>query len=114
MRRAHRVAYELTHGTCPELLRHTCDNPACVNVRHLLPGTQVENMRDMYERNRAPDRKGTANGRAVLTDADVAYIRSAYVRGAKRSNPGNSFALAEQFGVHRAQIQRIVNHTQRK
>lgn len=35
---------------------HTCpggDNPACCNPKHLRPGSQAENVRDMIERGRA-------------------------------------------------------------
>lgn len=32
--------------------RHTCDNNWCINLEHLLPGTQADNLRDMRERNR--------------------------------------------------------------
>jgi hypothetical protein len=27
--------------------RHTCNNPACVNPDHIIPGTQYENVHDM-------------------------------------------------------------------
>lgn len=54
--RAHRVMYECVTGE--ELgarkLRHTCDNPPCVNPEHLIPGTMADNTRDMIERGRAP------------------------------------------------------------
>lgn len=34
------------------LLRHSCDNPPCANLDHLLPGTAKNNSDDMYERGR--------------------------------------------------------------
>lgn len=51
---AYRLAYELTIGPVPDgqLLRHQCDVPQCVNPAHLLPGTQRDNVRDMWERGR--------------------------------------------------------------
>jgi hypothetical protein len=55
---AHRVVYEHHHGPlAPELqVRHRCDNPPCVEIAHLLPGTALDNSQDMVERARG--RKG--------------------------------------------------------
>lgn len=52
--RAHRVVYEHLVGPIPSdaVLRHSCDNPPCVNPAHLQPGTQADNVADMVERER--------------------------------------------------------------
>lgn len=34
------------------VIRHTCDNPRCVNIKHLTPGTQKDNVQDCIERGR--------------------------------------------------------------
>lgn len=52
---AHRAAYALEHGAdlAGVVLRHRCDNPTCVNPRHLVRGEQGENVLDMFQRGRA-------------------------------------------------------------
>ena len=52
--RAHRVMYEETTGNIlgDRIIRHTCDNPPCINPSHLEPGTNADNTRDMMERGR--------------------------------------------------------------
>ena len=52
---AYRVAWQLTNDAqIPDglLARHTCDNPICVNPRHILIGTHADNSRDAVERGR--------------------------------------------------------------
>lgn len=52
---AHRVAHWIASGDFPPegmVVRHSCDTPLCVNPKHLILGTQSENMHDAYSRGR--------------------------------------------------------------
>jgi hypothetical protein len=97
---AHRFAYMLTKGVIPDglMLRHSCDNPGCVNPAHLEPGTARQNAADAIERGRFC--KGERNGRAKLTPQEVISIRA---------NPAglNVTRLAQAFGVSKATISLI-------
>jgi len=105
-KRSHRVAVRLD-GRDPtgKVVRHTCDNPSCVNPRHLKTGTQRENMRDRDRRCRQP--RGMRNGQAKLTREEVLEIR-------KSTRP--SRVLAGIYGVAPSTIRMIKtggswNHT---
>lgn len=100
----HRLVYFKRHGNVPDLLRHTCDVRNCINPNHLLPGTQLDNMRDMVERGRAV--VGEACVHSKLIEADVRTIREVYVKGT-RWKPGNCKELAAKYGVNINQIQRV-------
>ena len=52
--RAPRVAYEFAYGRFNTKLQvlHQCDNPCCVNPKHLFIGTRSDNMKDMHQKNR--------------------------------------------------------------
>ena len=106
---AHRVAYCESKGISLEsirglLVRHTCDNPRCINPQHLLLGTSQDNMDDMTSRGRQA--KGVANGCAKLTEEDVLYIRKHYK---PRCKEHGNLVLARRFGVDSAVISRVVN-----
>lgn len=74
--RIHRVMFFGFHGYWPEVVRHACDNPSCINPSHLLGGTPQDNVNDMMERNRAADRKGENHGVAKLSNDLVYWIRA--------------------------------------
>ena len=74
---AHIVSWELYRGPRNGLsVLHHCDNPCCVNPDHLRLGTQQENVDDRERRQRRAPPKGTKNGRARLTEAQVLAIRA--------------------------------------
>ena len=106
--RAHRLAYcdyhNIDHSDIKgQLVRHTCDNPKCVNPEHLVIGTHQDNMDDMKKRNRSA--KGLANGAGKLTPEQVTYIRTHYV---KYSKEFGTVALGRKFGVHSSTISNVV------
>jgi hypothetical protein len=99
--RAHRIAWLLSYGDIPPMtngkrtvIRHMCNNAACCNPRHLLLGTQTDNVQDMV--------KSTGWGQAKLTKDQVEYIRDIY-----RSGRINIVTLAKEMCVHPSTIYSI-------
>jgi hypothetical protein len=88
LRRLSRLAF----GEIPDdlIVRHTCDNPACVNPAHLVLGTQADNMRDAAERGRMAS--GERHYRSRLTQAQVLEIRA--LAGHPRCKVATRFAVS--------------------
>lgn len=106
--RAHRVAYELTEGKIPNglLIRHSCDNPKCVNPAHLAPGTKRENTQDAL--NRGQHVVGEDHWKSKIPNHAVETIRAALSAGV----PGKF--LAKQFGVDPSMISAIKHGRKRR
>lgn len=106
---AHRAAYLAWVGPIESgriVVRHTCDNPPCINPAHLVLGSDLDNARD------AVGRKRNANGErmwsAKLTDAQVEEIRRRYTAGGVSQR-----ALAAEYGVWHQHISELVRGVKR-
>lgn len=97
---AHRAVFELVHGPLEpsEVVRHTCDTPACVNPFHLISGTHSDNQADKVARDRQA--KGERNARAKLTTQEVLDIRA---------STGRHEDIAARYGVSTSNISMIVS-----
>lgn len=95
---AHRASYEANFGKIPigVYVCHTCDNPKCINPKHLFLGTPLENMIDRNNKKRQAN--GTKMGRSNLCDADILYIRKSkeFLR-----------VLSKRFGISMSMVSRI-------
>lgn len=93
--RAHRAQWERKNArNVPDgmVVRHTCDNPSCVNPDHLVIGSQAENIADQAKHGRKA--MGERKGGAKLTDAIVLEAR-------RRVSSGETVqSIAKEFGVH--------------
>jgi hypothetical protein len=102
----HRIIYRMCVGpTRPgDEVCHTCDNPPCVNPKHLFIGTHADNMRDAARKGRikSRDSSGEKNPSAKLDTLKVKAIRERHASGER------SIVLATEFGVSQATICRIL------
>lgn len=78
---AHRVSWKLSNNQDipPKMVvMHSCDNPKCVNPKHLSLGTPKENTQDMISKGRmvVVPPVGKENGKAILDEEKVKLIRA--------------------------------------
>jgi HNH endonuclease len=101
--RAHVAMYVAVHGPFPNwmVVRHSCDNPGCIAIDHLVLGTHADNTRDKMERGRhftGTRPRGIDVNTAKLTEQDVLAIRS---------DPRSSRAVGRDYGVSKTAILQI-------
>jgi predicted DNA-binding protein YlxM (UPF0122 family) len=84
------------------VVRHSCDNPKCVNPEHLLIGTNADNSRDMVVRGR--NHRGENVHNSKLTNKNALKIKSLLSQGKLREQD-----IADKFGVSKSAINSIRN-----
>lgn len=101
---AHRLSFAIYYEELSEsdIVMHLCDNPCCVNPDHLRKGTQKDNMKDMKDKNRGPDRKGEKGTTVKLNAFNVDFIR-AYPK-----ERGATTYLSKMFNVSKSTISDII------
>ena len=103
----HRLVYCEAHNLQLEdiagkVIRHTCDNPRCINPEHLIIGTMADNNRDRALRGRSAKK---VPSRRTFTEEQIQAIRSRYK---KHSKVDGAPAIAREYGVHHTTIHYII------
>lgn len=77
----HRVSWEMHCGPIPGglFVLHSCDNPPCVNPKHLFLGTDEDNKEDMLRKDRLC--RGDRHRNSKTNAAEVAAIRKLHAAG---------------------------------
>jgi hypothetical protein len=100
----HRVSYFLFVGPVPAGLQvlHHCDNPSCVNPRHLFLGTQKDNMDDARRKGRDRRASGLAHWRTKTTLNDAATARFLHSTGVTQEE------IARRLGISASLVRNIL------
>lgn len=94
--KAHRAAYELFVGPLDDrFVCHRCDNPKCVNPKHLFLGTPQDNMDDKVS-------KGRAKGYQKIPKATQNTIVDLRVSGLSQQQ------IADQIGISQVRVSQIL------
>lgn len=85
------------------IVRHTCDNPPCINLEHLVAGTQSDNTTDAYNRHRK--RQGVDHWWTKLDTDTVLKIRKEYLD----DHTATHRSLAAKYHTSKSNIGAIIS-----
>jgi hypothetical protein len=99
---AHRLSWAAEHGPAGRLhVLHKCDNPGCINPKHLRLGTQADNNADMRSKGRSsdgrprPSARGESNGHAKHSEEIMLAVKDA---------GGTYKEIARRYGVSKTSV----------
>ena len=99
----HRVIWICEYGEIEagKEICHDCHTPRCNNILHLRCDSHASNMADASRLGRFPDRRGENQNGALLTNAQVSFIKYFLQQG------WSCTLLAERYGVSAVTISHI-------
>ena len=108
---AHRLAWERAYGPIPSgmFVCHHCDVKRCIEPTHLFLGTALDNNRDAVAKGRNAHMRGSLNGQAKLTAAQVEEIRATVRPSPPGVRGGGLTAAAQRYGVSLTEMSLIVS-----
>lgn len=111
---AHKVSYILHEGDYDQSnleLGHSCDNPSCINPKHLTPVTHAENIQQSLDRGRHSSQQNWFHGRGrmgarkeALEAGALTYIGSECQKhgcSIRKTNNGSCIDCAEEYKVQK-------------
>jgi len=100
---AHRFSYEHFNGEIPEgmFICHHCDQPKCVNPKHLFLGTPQDNVDDKMRKGRFKCAIGEQQGNSILTEDQVKEIKLKLKEGIYQR------IIAKEYNIAQSAISKI-------
>jgi len=81
----HRYVYELYNGSPAKLVMHTCDNPRCLNPKHLVAGDWGLNNKDRAAKGRS--------AKSVESRRKITQEQADWVRKVRTTERGSTYSV---------------------
>lgn len=116
----HRVSYKINYGIDPKEFHvlHTCDNPKCVNPKHLFLGTNADNVKDKVSKKRQarniawnkgknmPEYNLWNNNISKCSEDDYVEMKRMYENG-----EGSTNSISEKYGCAKKSLVKYIRET---